>query len=688
MRMLAAGMIMLGAVPALAGTTTRHTVLCQGQARGAQTTQVADDGTITVDYSYRNNGRGPDLKEIFTLAKDGTLLRYSGKGKSTFGAPIDESYTRLDGRSEWTSTSDRGSTTVSTPSAYVPLEPSPEVFMRIVRAVALQPRRRLPTLPSGALSVEKLHDERLEFSGRTREVSLYAVTGVDIEPFYCWATREPEMSFFAWIFPGWVQVIESGWEPLAATLERRQVEASNQRLRDLAPRLRHRVPEPIVIRNARVFDAEGARLGPPQDVYIHGGRITALYETGSPAQAAATVLDAGGRALLPALFDMHSHETSWNALQQIAGGVTTVRDLGNDNTVLAALARRIDSGETVGPRIVAAGFIEGKSEFSAMHGFVVSDLDEVRKAIDWYAQRGYPQIKLYNSFHPDWVSAATSYAHQRGLRVSGHVPAFMRAEDVVRQGFDEIQHINQILLNFFVKPTDDTRTLARFYLVAENAHRLELDSPRVRDFLALLRRGPTVVDPTLAVFESQFIQRQGEPNPTYGAVADHLPVTLQRTLRRNSMDVTDGNAERYRGSFAKMVEFVGRMHKSGIPLVAGTDGMAGFTLHRELELYVKGGITPAEALRIATWNGAKYTRSLDRLGSVTPGKLADLMLLEDDPIKDISAIRRINLVMKEGIIYYPSEIHEAVGIKPFVRPLPAVGINPEDRERPLQLLGK
>ena len=118
-----------------------------------------------------------------------------------------------------------------------------------------------------------------------------------------------------------------------------------------------------------------------------------------------------------------------------------------------------------------------------------------------------------------------------------------------------------------------------------------------------------------------------------------------------------------------MVEMAGVMHREGIPLVAGTDAMAGFALHRELELYVKAGIPPADVLRIATWNGAKFTRALDRLGSISPGKLADLILVEDDPTKDISAVRRINLVMKDGIIFFPSEIHAATGIKPFVTPI-------------------
>ena len=243
------------------------------------------------------------------------------------------------------------------------------------------------------------------------------------------------------------------------------------------------------------------------------------------------------------------------------------------------------------------------------------------------------------------------------------------AEDVVRQGFDEIQHMNQVMLNFFVTAKDDTRTLARFSIVTENAYRLDLNSTEVRDFLALLRRGPTVIDPTLVVQEGRFNQRQGEMNPSYAPIADHLPLATQRGLRTNSMNLTEQNAQRYRASHAKMVEMAGVMHREGIPLVAGTDAMAGFALHRELELYVKAGIPPADVLRIATWNGAKFTRTLDRLGSIAPGKLADLILVEDDPTKDISAVRRINLVMKDGIIFFPSEIHAATGIKPFVTPI-------------------
>lgn len=669
MRVVFMTLLLAAAMHAAASTTTRYVVLFQGKTAGAQTTTVADDGTVLVRLSYRDNGRGPDLDEKYSLAKDGTFLHYEAKGKSEFGAPIDDTFRRNGPRAEWQSRADSGSITLSKPAMYIPTEAWPEVMARIARAAAMQPGGRIAALPGGELAVERLRDERVRIQGKAKYLSLFAITGQDIEPWYVWLTRAPDLRLFGYFYPGSLRVVEAGWESVGDQLESDQIAAANTQLRALAARLRHPFPEPILIRNARIFDSENARLGPAKDVYVFGGRIVAIYDTGSSAQGAATVFDAGGRVLLPGLFDMHDHESSWNALQQIAGGVTTARDLGNDNAFLAGLSGRIDRGEMVGPRIVAAGLIEGESEYSVRTGFVVSDLDGVKRAIDWYAQRGYPQIKIYNSFRPEWVPAAAEYAHQRGMRVSGHIPAFMRAEEAVRQGYDEIQHTNQVMLNFFVKPDDDTRTLKRFYLVADNAAGLDLDSAQVQNFLKLLREKSIVIDPTLAVFEGPFTQQQGTPNPTYEMVADHFPVVLQRSLRTNSMDVNESNIERYRASYAKMVEFVGRLFRTGVPLVAGTDTIAGFALHRELELYVKAGIPPAEVLRIATWNGAKYTRTLDRLGSITMGKLADLILVEGDPTTDITAIRKISLVMKDGVVYYPAEIHAATGIKPFATPL-------------------
>jgi hypothetical protein len=190
----------------------------------------------------------------------------------------------------------------------------------------------------------------------------------------------------------------------------------------------------------------------------------------------------------------------------------------------------------------------------------------------------------------------------------------------------------------------------------------------VADFINLLKTRGTVIDTTLTAFEGMLNQKQGEVNPSFAAALPNVPVALQRSWRTNSMDVTDQNVERFRASWDKLLKFTNLMYKAGIPFVAGTDDIAGFTLDRELELYVKAGIPPGEALRIATYNGAKYTGTLDRLGTVEIGKSADLMLLDGDPTQDISTIRRARLVMKEGVAYYPAEVFEAVGVKRFADP--------------------
>ena len=119
-----------------------------------------------------------------------------------------------------------------------------------------------------------------------------------------------------------------------------------------------------------------------------------------------------------------------------------------------------------------------------------------------------------------------------------------------------------------------------------------------------------------------------------------------------------------------MIEFVGRMYKAGIPIVAGTDALPGFTLQRELELYVQAGMTPAQALQVATYNGAKYSRVLEDRGVIMQGKRADMILVDGDPTKNISDIRQIALVVKGDKAYSPSEIYDALGVKPFARPIP------------------
>jgi hypothetical protein len=208
--------------------------------------------------------------------------------------------------------------------------------------------------------------------------------------------------------------------------------------------------------------------------------------------------------------------------------------MGNDNETLLKLMAQENAGKLLMPRVVPAGFIEGESPNSARNGFIIKTVDEARHAVDWYHEHSYPQIKIYNSFPKDILADVTEYAHSRGMRVSGHIPVFLRAQDAVLAGYDEIQHINQVLLNFLVTDQTDTRTLERFYLPAEKIASLDFDSPRVQDFIALLAQRKIVIDPTLATFN--FIrQRDGVLSQEFAAVADHVPPDVRRSWYQAQM---------------------------------------------------------------------------------------------------------------------------------------------------------
>lgn len=660
------------ALPALSAETIRYLALVDGgKQAGQQVVAHGDDGVTRVDFVFKDNGRGPELKEEYELAADGTYKRYRVKGASTFGAPVDERFSLAGGKASWTSTSDKGEQAVAGTALYSPLGGTPDGLSVAIAALAKRPDGKLPLIPGGTLTMRTLGEAEVARGNEKRKVRLVAVTGVGLQPSFAWITAGESPRLFAFIYPGFLQLIEDGWQANASALEERQKAAESEALVALEKRLAHPLPGTTLIRNARLFDSEKAQLGPTSDVLLRDGRIVSVTGGGSGQPKADQVVDAGGRVLLPGLFDMHAHMDRWSGGLNLAAGVTTVRDMGNDNATLQQLMAEEKQGSLLSPAIVPAGFIEGESDFSARNGFVIKNLDEAKKAVDWYAAHGYPQIKIYNSFPKALLRDTTAYAHGKGLRVSGHVPAFMRAQDVMDQGYDEIQHINQVMLNFFVTPETDTRTLQRFYLVAEKTDGLDFDSKPVQDFIAELARKQIVVDPTLATFE--FIhQREGQLSPIVAAVADHLPPDVQRSRRAAEMNIPDdATGARYKRSFDKLVEFVGRMYRAGVPILAGTDEMPGFTLQRELELYVQAGLTPSQALQVATWTAAKYSRTLDDRGSIAPGKRADLVLIDGDPTADIADIRKVALVIKQGKAYYPSEIDEALGIRPFAEPVKA-----------------
>jgi hypothetical protein len=364
---------------------------------------------------------------------------------------------------------------------------------------------------------------------------------------------------------------------------------------------------------------------------------------------------------------MHGHISRWEGPLHLAAGVTTLRDMGNDNANMQLMIDEIAHDQLLAPTIVPTGFLEGESPYSSRSGFVIKDLAGAKQAIDWYAAHGYPQLKIYNSFPKAILKDTVDYAHSRGLRVSGHVPAFLKAEDVIAAGFDEIQHINQLLLNFLVTPQTDTRTLERFYLPAKQVADLDLQSKKVQDFIKLLKDNNLSVDPTLATFD--FLKKvDGTVGEPWRAIVKNLPPDVQRRYARAELDIPDeATAARYAKSYAKMVEFVGMMYKAGIPVVAGTDELAGFTLQGELELLVKAGLTPAQALQVATLNGAKFSKVAATKGQIKPGFDADLLLVDGDPTNNIADIRQLALVVTQGKAMVPSQIYQRIGVQPFAK---------------------
>ena len=657
---------------ARAGETLRYLLTTSdGRPAGEQVVRRDNDGRTYVRFIFKDNGRGPELEEVFRLAGDGTLSEYEVKGQAEMGGPVDERFSLAAGLAQWHSPSESGRTRVAGAAFYLPRDASFEPVSASIGAAA-RAGGQIALLPSGTLTQRKLDEVIVQRGDERRSVQLLAQTGVWLTPSFYWATVEPVPRLFAAIIPGWQVAIEDGWQANVELLSKRQRAAEVALLKDDAARLQHPLRGVTVIRNARVFDSVAARLRDPTDVYLLRGRITALLPAGTPAPAADAQVDAAGRVLLPGLFDMHGHLGRWEGSLHLAAGVTTVRDIGNDNTRLQQMLDEAAAGELLMPRVVPCGFLEGDSPFSARTGRVVKTLAEARDAIDWYAQRGYVQIKIYNSFPRAILHDTVAYAHERGLRVSGHVPAFMRAQEAIEAGFDEVQHINQLMLNFLVTPQTDTRTLERFYLPAEKLATFDLESPPARDFLALLVRRGTVIDPTLATFD--FLkQRDGEVSEPYRAVMPHLPANVQRSFLSGGMKIPDETtAARYRASFARMVEFVGHAYRAGVTVVAGTDAIAGFTLHSELELYVQAGLSPSQALQVATLNGAKVTGTLHERGSIEVGKLADLVLVDGDPTRDITALRRVALVFTQGGLFIPAELHRSLGIKPFVADAPAL----------------
>ena len=672
-RSLAAGILLAGslwaqtaketsAAPALPldipTNADRYSVLLMGNLAGQQAVWTGPDGAVHMFYQFNDRGRGPKTTSILTLDGNGVPVRETVNGNDYLKSPVSEDYSLKGSSASWKNTSEQGEKTLSGPALYVSINGAPAEIGTLVHA-ALANGGKIALLPEGEARVERAAERDLEISGKKKHVVMYAVTGLDFSPTDVWL--EDHDKFFAFVNP-WATIILAGWETATSSLQTAQDQVTEARSAELAAKLAHHMPNGIVFTHANVFDAESAKILKDQNVVVSGNRIRSVGP-GAVDAAGAELIDASGKTLLPGLWDMHAHVGDNDGLLNLAAGVTTVRDLANDTDSLLARRKRIEDGKEIGTRILIAGIIDGRGPFQGPTKVLVSTEPEARAAVDNYAKLGYVQIKIYSSVKPELVPAIIDEAHKKGLRVSGHIPAEMTAAQCVKLGFDEIQHANFLMLNF-TPDVKNTNTPTRFTEVAKGGADLDLNSADVQSFVKLLQERHTTLDPTLSIFEDMFLTRAGEIPRGFQPIAKRLPPQVRRGLMSSGLTPPPGMDEQYKKSYAKMVELVGMMYRAGIPIEDGTDSLAGFSYHRELELDVAAGIPPEKVLQNATLNSARIMK-LDRdLGSVAAGKLADLTLVDGDPTSSISDIRKTAVVVKDGVLYRPAELYSALGVEP------------------------
>jgi imidazolonepropionase-like amidohydrolase len=650
----------LATVAAVAGPsdTLRYAVTIQGNPAGSSLVVRESATTTRIWFEFNDRGRGPKTETVLETTRAGLPRRIVVTGNNYFKQKVDERFSAAGGQAAWSSAGERG-TASARRSFYLPRESAPEILGTLARALLRTPGHTLAVLPAGTARATSLTTLTVRRPDRSAEVTLVAIDGPGFEADHLWLDRDSTL--FA-IVGGWQRTYQLGWEGALDLLQKTQDSTTAAQGQAAATRLTDRPTGPVAFMDVTIFDATAARLIPEQTVLVEGTEIKAVGPSATMRLASTVrLIPARGKVLLPGLWDMHGHLSEVDGRLNIAAGVTSVRDMANDVDFLLATRKAFDAGTAIGPRVVMAGFIDGPGPYAGPTKALVSTPEQAIEWVDRYASLGYEQIKLYSSLDPALVPIIAERAHAKGMRLSGHIPRGMIAADAVRAGYDEIQHTNMLFLNF-LGDTLDTRTPVRFTAVAKAAADLDLASAPVREFLDLLAAKGTVVDPTVATFEEMFTADPAQMTPGNATIAHRLPPQVSRGLRGGGLPADPATRIRYRASYAKMLAMVKALYDRGIPIVAGTDCLAGMCLHRELELYVQAGIPASAVLKIATLGAATVAKRADRLGTIEPGKLADLVLIAGNPVARIGDIRKVDLVMKDGLLYDPAKIQASLGI--------------------------
>jgi len=368
--------------------------------------------------------------------------------------------------------------------------------------------------------------------------------------------------------------------------------------------------------------------------------------------AGTRVIDGAGKTLVPGLWDSHMHVgDDFQTVSELALGVTNCRNPGGPIELEVSQRERRNKGTLLAPECWDSVIVDQKGPLVAQGSLAVSSLDETLAAVRKIKANGLTAVKFYTSMNPAWIPPGAKLAHELGLHVHGHIPAGMRTLDAINAGYDEITHIYFATMQAMPQEVvDKSNTTMRMLGPGKYFKDVDLDAEPTKTVIRTMAEKKIVLDPTLVVVEGVLLANAGTVAPPYVPYVGTLPAATERGFKSGPIPYLPGmTRDDAAKSVHHMQEYVAKLFRAGVPIVAGTDG-TGMEIVRELELYVGGGLTPAEALATATIIPARNVKADKRTGSIAVGKEADLVLVDGDPETNIGDLRHVDQVMSDGYL--------------------------------------
>jgi imidazolonepropionase-like amidohydrolase len=619
------------------------------------------DGRLAYRMSMSLRGWVTEDDELITLGGDGRPTAIAVRGFTDEGDATEDFNVDSNGVAHWKTSIDSGSSPFGS-KRYNSYGGPWLAGEKDIEALVTAGEKGVDLLPNGHASMSIGQSVQIDGPDGPKTVKLAFIKGYGFAPSPVWL--DSDNHFFGNV--GIISLLPDGFEKSAPKLKSIQDQATATMVCEvahhfLAPANR----TPTLVDHVLAFDSIGGRYLQDRAVLIVNGKIASIGPAGSiKPPAGVTLIDGRGKTLLPGLWDSHQHVgDDWNLLQNVATGMTNYRSPGTSIEDAHSIYKRRAAGDLLAPDGKISVIIDRKDPLAAQGALTVSTVAEAIAAVDKIKAAGLWGVKFYTSMKPEWIAPAAKEAHRLGLHVHGHVPAGMRPLDAVRAGYDEVTHINFIMMQAMPQEVvDKANTAARLEGPAKYGKDVDLDSPAMKAFYAELAKRHTIIDPTLTVWEPLMTSDGSSISPEYAPFADIAPPAVARGWKISGYPLFGGlSRDDFRKSFAKMVGLVSKLHQAGVRIVAGTDGY-GLELVRELELYEQAGLSNEEALQSATIVPARMTGMDDRTGSITRGKTADLILVDGDVSKQLGNLRHVDTVFLDGYRLDGQALREASGL--------------------------